>query len=99
LTDAQVEGEKRVSGVAIVDLLPGGGIGLIDAIQESDALVQILLNSCWSWLTDAARNRDSAEALFASSPIAAATGSMKGFRLAPTINLLSALISERVGRT
>src|SRR5262249_34774164 len=95
LTDAQVEGEKRVSGLAIVDLLPGGGIGLIDAIEEGDALVRTLLSSCWSWLTEASRRRDSAETLFASSPIAAATGSMAGFRLTPAIHLLSALISER----
>jgi hypothetical protein len=98
LANAQVEGEGRVSGLAIVDLLPGGGIGLIDAIQESDALVHSLISSCWSWLSAAARQRDSAESLFNSSPIAAATGGVVGLRLSPTVELLSTLIADAARR-
>jgi hypothetical protein len=87
-------GKRTVFGLAIVDLLPGGGIGLVDAIQEDDALLQLLIDRACLWLRDATRRNQSAESLFARSPVAAATGGVGGLSLASAVRFLEKMSSE-----
>jgi hypothetical protein len=50
--DGEAGGRIATHGLAIVDLYPGG-IGLIDAVKDDDALLLELLRSTLAWLRDA----------------------------------------------
>jgi hypothetical protein len=84
---ARLDDGHRAYGLAIVELVPGG-LGLIDAMREEEALIQTMMDRTWLWLSHAQANRATAESLFRLSPIAAATGGVYGLSLANAIRLL-----------
>jgi hypothetical protein len=85
---------RTVFGIAIVDLFPGGGIGLADAMEEDEAVIQLLIDRAWLWLNDAMRRNQSAYALFGRSPLAVSTGGAAGLQLAPAVRFLERMTSE-----
>ena len=67
-------GREYVHGIAIVDLYPGG-IGLVEAIEADNALLQNIFKWTYQWLRDVGREgMAGAERLSASPLVRAAEG-------------------------
>jgi hypothetical protein len=52
LDGEKINGEQRSYGIAIVDLYPNGGIGLINAIYDDNTLLRKLLGWARDWLNE-----------------------------------------------
>jgi len=69
----QFVGQTRVYGLAIVDLYPRG-IGLVDAIEDDQALLEKLLELTRDWLTTVTTPQRQGDPPPFASPLAQATG-------------------------
>ncbi|MBL8213828.1 MAG: hypothetical protein JNK87_24130 [Bryobacterales bacterium] len=84
----RLPGDGFVSGVAFVDLMPGG-IGLTEAFHQDESLIRFLLDQAIAWLLDCRGKGVKAQELFRDVPAAVATGGAAGLRIEGAISLLT----------